>query len=243
MNDIALVTGSGRGIGAVIAQYLASLGIQVAVNYRKSREKALKVVETIREQGGYAKAFQADITEAKQVKGLIEDVTSSFGGLNIIITNAGYYLYRPLLQMPPEEWDKLIRINLYGTYYCIYYGFPALRACGGGRIITISSSGAQNLLADSKRIAYRIAKTGVIQLTRAFAVELAASSITVNSISPGIIDNGAYSDEYLDKIQSKIPAGRIGKPKDMFQAIDFFLAKESEYVTGTNIEVAGGWNL
>lgn len=240
---VALVIGSGCGIGKHIALHLALMGFNVAITFKSDETSCNRVAAMIEEKGGRASVFQVDVSKESDVSRLFQGVYKTFGLLNILINNAGPYLFKSIMELTPDEWDYILQSNLSGCYYCCHHATPLLRESGWGRIINLSYAGVQSLQAEPDRTPYYIAKAGILALTRSYAVALAPYSITVNAIAPGIIENDSYSDQFRRSIPKKIPVGRIGRPQDIIQAVDLFIDEKSDFITGTCIEVAGGWRL
>lgn len=242
-NPVALITGGGRGIGADVARFLASQKFQVVVNYREKSTDALKVAADIKKVGGTCSLFQADVSESDEVSALVSHTRTEFGPVSVLVHCAGPYLFKPLLELESGEFDYVMRANLNSAYYAIKEVWPSMKKAGWGRIIVFTAASAQNLGADPDRTPYLTAKGGLVQLLRSFAVALAPFGITVNAISPGIINNGSYSQDYVDRIPGKIPAGRIGNSNDIINALRFLLDPGSDYITGSCIDIGGGWKL
>jgi 3-oxoacyl-[acyl-carrier protein] reductase len=240
---VVLVTGSSRGIGRALAHHLAQQGYRLVLHYKTSKEAALAVEDTIIRRGGTACTIQADVSQEKDAERLIEHCISEYGQLHILINCVGPYLYKSILETSPQEWDELIRGNLYSSYYCCHYAIPHLKKAGWGRILNFAFAGVSYLKTEPYRTPYRIAKTGILLLSRSLATVLAPNHITVNVLAPGIVDNGNYSEEYVDRITPEIPAGRIGLPEDVYQVVDFLINPDHTYLTGICIEIAGGWHL
>jgi NAD(P)-dependent dehydrogenase (short-subunit alcohol dehydrogenase family) len=233
----ALVTGSAKGIGKALVLALAEDGFDVGVHYRSSRDAAESVVREALARGSRAIALQADVTRRDQAEQLVESTCEAFGSLDVLINNVGDYHRGPLADLPSDTWHAMFDSNLHATFYTCQKATAIMRAHGGGRIINIGYAGAENLVARPGIAAYAIAKTGVILYSKALAKSEAANGITVNVISPGVMEN---SDT---KPLREIPMQRSGRLEELIAAARFLLAPEASYVTGVTIEVAGGWNL
>lgn len=239
----AIITGSAKGIGAAIARLFAENGANVVINYRKSREAARKLNEEISSTGAGSIAVKADVSNPDEAKMLIQTAVKSFGRIDILVNNAGDFLYKSIEDTSVEEWRGTIENNLHSTFYCIKESLDDMRKRSWGRIINIADARADKLNAQPLKTAYSIAKTGIIQLTRSFAVTGAKYGITVNAISPGYIDCGNYSEKFIKSCEERIPAGKLGTPEDIAQTALFLVSDSASYITGANIEVAGGAEL
>lgn len=234
----ALVTGSARGIGRALVLALARDGFDVVVHYRSSRAQAEEVAAEARSYGGSAHLLQADVTDPVAAAGLVEESHRLLGGLTVLVNNVGNYHHGPLDELDPETWQEMFASNLHATFYTSRRAVPLMRAGGGGRIINLGYAGAEHLVARPAIAPYGIAKTGVILYSKALAKSEAANGITVNVISPGVMENSVT----LPK-ERAIPAGRVGRLGELVEAARFLVSPQAAYVTGTTIEVAGGWNL
>jgi len=233
----ALVTGSARGIGRALALALAADGFDIAIHYRSSRQDAETVAAEASRQGVRSTAFQADVTHPRQAHRLIEEVHRHFGRLDALVNNVGNYHLGPLAETTVSTWHEMFASNLHSTFYTCQHAVPLMRAQGGGRIINIGYSGAEILKARPAITAYAIAKTGVILYSKALAKSEAGNGITVNVISPGVMENS------VTKPIQEIPMGRPGRLLELTAAARYLLSPEAGYLTGITIEVAGGWNL
>lgn len=236
-NRIALVTGSSRGIGREIALKLAGVTAGVAVHYHKDKKAAESVVADIQDKKKKSAAFQADLTVEEEAFLLIENVTRDMGKIDILVNNFGPILVKPWEKVTAEEWDEIFRANVESALFCIKAALPNMREGKWGRIINIGYSRAEQLTAFPTIVPYAIAKTGLLILTRTIAASEAASGITVNMVSPGLIEGGILPKD------KNIPSLRMGKYRDVSSAVDFLVSRESGYITGTNLIVAGGWRL
>jgi NAD(P)-dependent dehydrogenase (short-subunit alcohol dehydrogenase family) len=234
----ALVTGSATGIGRAILLELAALGHDVAVHYRHSKEQAAEVADLARQAGVTAVTLAADVTVEQQARALVDDAHSVFGRLDVLVNNVGDYHHGPLFQLSSEQWHHIIASNLHSTFYTCQRALPYLRAAqNGARIINLGYAGAELLKARPNIAAYLIAKTGVIQYSKSLALAEAANGITVNVISPGVMDN---SDT---KPLKELPLGRTGHLSELAAAVRYLVSQDAAYTTGVTIEVSGGWNL
>lgn len=245
-DQVAIVTGSGRGLGAAMAQGLAAQGAQLVVCDR-DLSAAETTAAAIRAQGRTAIAAPVDITEADSCAVLIQTAISQFGKVNILVNNAGIDIIKPALALTEPEWNKVIDVDLKGQFLCAQVAARQMIAQGeGGSIIFISSIastvGIQNL------VAYSAAKAGVNQLTRVLALEWAPAQIRVNAIAPGYFENimqGAAvehdSPEKQQQIRSFTPMQRRGQPEELVGPVVFLASAAASYVTGTILYVDGGY--
>ncbi len=234
---IALVTGSSRGIGREIALRLADDVGSVAVHYKSRRQAALEVVREIRAKGKRSHAFAADLARPGAGGRLIKRIEERFGRLDILVNNFGPILIKPWEEFKPAEWESLFRANLISALECIKAALPGMRARRWGRIINIGYHRVEQLLAFSTITPYAVAKTGLLILTRSVAASELESGITVNMVSPGLIEGGRLP------AKMKIRPGRLGKAKDVAEAVAFLASKKADRITGTNLVVAGTWKL
>jgi 3-oxoacyl-[acyl-carrier protein] reductase len=236
-DKIALVTGSSRGIGRDVALRLADKVGGVAVHYFSQRQAALGVVESIRQKGKRSAAFRADLSSEKSANLLIQKVQNRFGRLDILINNFGPILVRPWKEVTAKEWESVYRNNLLSALYCMKTALPGMRRRKWGRIVNLGYSRVEQLTAFTTITPYAITKTGLLLLTRTAAQTEAPVGITVNMVSPGLMEGGVLpKDEH-------VPAGRLGKYNDVSSAVLFLVSEDAGYVTGTNLIVAGGWKL
>ncbi len=232
----ALVTGSAKGIGKAILLALAKHGYDVAVHYRSSLEGAQSVEKEASSFGVKTVVLQADVTKPDEAQTLVQKAHETFGRLDVLINNVGDYHNGPLSELRLEQWHDMLNSNLNAVFYTCQAAVPLMQQ-NGGRIINIGFAGTENLIARPRSVAYVIAKTGVLLYSKALAKSEAINSITVNVVSPGVIENS------ISQPIEDIPMKRTGTFDELVSAVLYFLSPEARYVTGTNLQIAGGWNL
>ena len=241
-NKVAIVTGAGRGLGKGIALKLAAEGAKVVVA-DILEENALAVVAEITAAGGKAVAAVANIARKNEVEAMVATAISAFGGLDIMVNNAGINRDGQLFKMSDEDWDLVISVNLTGTFYCTRLAAQHMREKSYGRIINIAS---MSWLGNFGQANYAAAKAGVVGLTKTAARELAKKGITCNAICPGFIDTDmtrGVPDKVWDIMVGKVAAGRAGTPEEVGNVVAFLASDEAAYVTGEVINVSGGMVL
>ena len=239
--SVALVTGASGGMGRAIAAYLASAGASVAVHYNSGKEAALELVEEITSSGGTAAAVRGDVSQAEQIEAMVAEVMERWGKIDILVNNAGITRDSLLLRMSSEAWDKVMEVNLRGTYLCTKYVLPQMVRLRYGRIVNMSS--VVGLSGNPGQANYAASKAGLIGFTKAMARELASRNITVNAVAPGYITTAMVeqlSEEARSHIMARIPMGRFGTPQDVAEAVIFLCGRESGYITGQVISIDGG---
>jgi len=236
----AVITGSAKGIGAGIARYFAECGAHVVINFRRSDSEARKLHETINRNGGVSLVVKADVSKPLEAEHLIETAINKLGKVDILINNAGEFLYKSVDTITANEWHSIIENNLHSTFYCIKAALEDMRKRKWGRIINIADMDADKISIHPMKTPYMISKTGMLLLTRSIAAAVASYGITVNAVSPGYIDSGNYSESFKQHILDKIPLGRLGTPEDIAQTAAFLASDEAAYITGANIAVTGG---
>jgi len=239
--QVALVTGSSRGIGAVIARRLAQAGTKVGVNYHTSRDAASGVVKAITADGGEALLLEGDISQEHSAEAAVKRVLEQWGRIDILVNNAGITRDRLLLRMTPEEWDQVLDVNLRGAFLCTKFVMPHLIRQRQGRIINISS--VVGLSGNPGQTNYAAAKAGLIGFTKALAREVASRQVTVNALAPGFITTGMVeqlSEETRKQILARIPMGRFGTSEDVAEAVLFLCSEGAGYITGQVLTIDGG---
>jgi NAD(P)-dependent dehydrogenase (short-subunit alcohol dehydrogenase family) len=242
-NDVAIVTGAGRGIGSTIATTLAAEGATLVVA-DLDLDAARRTADAITRAGGQAISSPVDIAESAQVQRLIDDTLSRFGRIDILVNNAGVGLNQPFLSTTLEQWELQIRVNLTGTFLCGQAAARAMADRGQGRIVNIASISGQR--GGQGRAAYGAAKAGVILLTKVMAVELAPLGVRVNAVSPGPVDTDQSRQTHTPSTRQayydRIPARRYGEREEIAAAALFLASRESSFVNGHVLNVDGGFN-
>lgn len=240
---VALVTGGSRGIGAAIAKALADDGADVTISYAASADKADAVVKELRKKGVRAEAFRADQANTKEVEGLVETVVKRFGRLDILVNNAGVFASGPVHDRANNlaELERLFAINVGGVATAVRTAAPLMP--DGGRIISIGSVAGDTSpwpgIAD-----YSATKGAVAAYTRGWARDLGPRGMTVNNVQPGPIDTdmAPQEGEVADGLKARTVFGRYGKPEEVAAAVAFLASPAAAYITGTTLNVDGGYN-
>jgi len=242
-NKIALVTGGSRGLGRSIALELAKEGCDVYLNYvsDSSREMAEAVVAEIQKSGHRSRAFQVNVSLYDPVKQMVDEIIAAEGKIDYLVNNAGINNDKPLMLMSPEDWQKVIDINLTGTFNCTKAVIIPMLKEKSGKIVNISS--VTGMIGMSGQTNYGASKAGIIGFTKCLAKEVAKYNITVNAIAPGFIETEMVEhlkDDYKKKILSEIPVGRFGKSEEVASMVVYLLSEEASYVTGHVFPIDGG---
>ena len=240
---VAIVTGASRGIGRAVAAELAAQGAKVIVNFLSNEDAAKETVATIVDLGGDAHAMQFDVANSEAVETAMKEVTASFGGLHILVNNAGVAANALTLGARDSEFRRAIDVNLGGTFNCTRAALRQLmRAHGGGRIINIASIVGET--GSAGQGAYAAAKAGIVGLTKTWAREYASRGLTVNAVSPGVIATdmtaGELSAARKEELLKAIPLGRVGAPEEVAHAVAFLAGPRAGYITGQVVRVNGG---
>lgn len=237
----ALVTGASRGIGRAIALALASKGFAVALNYAGSHDAAEAVKKEIEEAGGKAFTVQGDVSKSEDVDRIFKIVKDEFGGLDVLVNNAGINRDALLIRMKESNWDDVIATDLKSDFLTTKAAAAMMMRKRKGSIINISS--VVGIMGNIGQANYAAAKAGVIGLTKACAKEMAARNIRVNAVAPGFIET-AMTDGIPEKIRegmiASIPMGRMGQPEDIARAVCFLASDDASYITGQVLVVDGG---
>ncbi|MFF0952812.1 SDR family oxidoreductase [Rhizobium leguminosarum] len=242
-NKIAIVTGAGAGIGAATAELFVREGAKVVVaDFDGDAAKA--VADKL---GDNAISCKVDVRKSDEVKAMVDLAVSRFGGLDVIVNNAGRGMIGTVETTGEDDWDDIVAVNLKGVYLCSKYAIPALRKRGGGSIVNTASNIVTFGIKD--RAAYVAAKGGVGALTRAMALDHAPDNIRVNSVAPGVIWSNYYDkmlkqvddpDAFVNGLKARAPMARVGQPEDIANAILYLASAESSFATGSMLTVDGG---
>lgn len=237
---IALVTGSGQGIGRRIALELASCGATVVTNDINSANAEASLAE-IRKLGADGMAIPADVSNAEQVETMMKSIMEAYGKLDILVNNAGTTRDNLIIKMPEDEWDLIIRVNLKSAWLCSKAATRPMMRARYGRIVNMSSvSGIAGQMGQTN---YSSSKAGLIGMTKALAREVASRGITVNAVAPGFIKTALTEkmpQEILDTLVKQIPVGRWGTVEDVANAVLFLVSDQASYITGHVLSVDGG---
>jgi 2-deoxy-D-gluconate 3-dehydrogenase len=242
---VALVTGGNGGIGLGIAKGLARAGADVAIAGRNDAKNAAALAE-LKALGGRAIALVADVNDGEQVRRMVADAVRAFGGLDILVANAGINIRKPPQDYSMAEWHQIMDTNLSSVFACCQAAHPEMKKRGGGKIVTIGSM--TSLFGFDVGPVYAASKGAVVQLTKSLAAAWAKDNIQVNSILPGFIDTeltqGARRNipGMHERVVGRTPARRWGEPADLAGAAVFFAGRASDFVTGTALPVDGGFS-
>jgi 2-hydroxycyclohexanecarboxyl-CoA dehydrogenase len=248
MGRVAVVTGGASGMGLAIARQLAARGDRVGVLDLQG-EAVLRAAAELRESGAAAIGVEADVTDRKGVDLALDKVRAELGPIAIMVTSAGLDAFERFADISIQSWERILAVNLTGTFHCLQAAVPDMLQARWGRIVTISSSSAQS---GAPRMAhYAAAKAGVIGLTRALALELARKGITVNVVTPGMIDTpmlrraaaGGEIGAVEKTAASAVPIGRAGTPEEIAATCGFLCSEEAAFITGQVVAVNGGMVL
>jgi len=241
---VAIVTGGNSGIGKAIVQYLAELGAQVVIDYRSHPEATEELEREIGSYGGCSFGVQADVSKLDDLQRLIDTAVAQYGRIDVMVNNAGVETRTSVLDTTPEQYDKVLDVNLRGVFFATQYAAKQMIAQGGGgRIINISSVHEDWPMPGNT--AYCLAKGGVRMLTRTAALELAPHGITMVNVGPGAVatpinDSTMNNPELMAKLNAAIPLGRMARPEEIAKVVGFLASDSASYITATTIFADGG---
>lgn len=246
---VALITGAGSGIGQAIAVLFAREGAKVVVA-DISQKEGKETAAFIKKEGGEAMFVEADVSKSASVQMTVKKAVDRYEKLNLLVNNAGIECTGSVTVLAEEDWDRVISINLKGTFLCSKYSAPKMIQSGGGVIINIAS--VLGLIGSKGEAAYCASKGGIISLTRAMALDFAADRIRVNCICPGSVLTptfkrvmkavGSYEDSFARNLE-KIPLRRVAEPEEIAQAALYMASEKSSYMTGSAMIIDGGWSM
>ena len=248
-NKIALVTGSGRGIGRTIALHFAERGADVIVNFFRNREPAEETARAVEKLGRRALLVKADVGDLDDLNRLFDEIEKEFAALDIFVHNAASGYNRPALEQKPKGWDWTMNINARALLFAAQRAVPLMEKRGGGSIVSISSAGSTRVLPDY--VVVGASKAALESLTRYLGVELAPRNIIVNAVSPGVVETEALThfaaleskENILQKFVQSVPAGRLVSPEDVAGVVAFLCSPAAKMIIGQTIHVDGGYTL
>jgi 3-oxoacyl-[acyl-carrier protein] reductase len=245
-DKIALVTGSSRGVGRAVAVAYAREGAKIMINYTSNEKAAKEVVVEIRNLGGQAEAFRADVAKKADAQAIVQATIDAFGGIDILVNNAGFTRPAMMLKMSEEQWDEVVNIHMKGPFLCTQAAAQHMSRKNSGKVINVTS--VAGLVGTVGQINYSAAKGGVISMTKSMARELARYNICVNVISLGIVSTDMSekitTDEKLKEIyMNRILLKRFAEPEDISPAFVFLASNQGDYVTGQLFCVDGGYGM
>jgi 3-oxoacyl-[acyl-carrier protein] reductase len=235
---VAVVTGGARRLGRHLCQEMARRSYDVIVVYRSADDDARLLVDEITATGVGARALKVDVADKRAVAAAFAGIAAAEGRVDLLINNVGNYNPQDVTKLDPDVWDETMGANLSGAYYCCYGALALMPA--GGNVINIGMAGLEGIRANRRGADYYVSKTGLLVLTRALAAAYAERQVRVNMVSPGQLENSVDLPP-PDELARWVPIGRSGTLDDISQAVHYLL--DASYVTGVNIDVAGGYRL
>jgi NAD(P)-dependent dehydrogenase (short-subunit alcohol dehydrogenase family) len=239
---VALVTGGGRGIGRVVSERLAVNGHAVAINYLDDARAAEELASSLRSDGLHAEAVRGDVSDPDAVTAMVAEVRSRFGeSPAVVVNNVGEFSLGQVHETSAPRWRRIIDSNLNSAFYVTRELLPEMRRRRFGRVVFIGMAQMLRVRGAPSIAAYAAAKAGVAVLARSLAVEEAPHGITVNCVAPGLIDNGHLPPGQAEWMRGQCPSGRMGRPEEVADAVEFVISDRATYVNGATLSVSGGW--
>jgi 3-oxoacyl-[acyl-carrier protein] reductase len=240
---VALVTGGSRGIGRSLVERFAEVGVHIAINYVRDERAASEAVEAARGLGVEALAVRADVARLEDAEALVSGTLERFGRIDFLVCNAGIWEGAPVEEISEELWDRVLDVNLKGTWTVCRAAVPQMRRQKFGRIVIVSSTAGQRGEANVSN--YAASKGGQISFTKSLAVELATQGINVNAVAPGWVDTGMNDGVFADaarrqSIEQTIPLGRLATAEDIARPVIFLCSEWARHITGEVLNVNGG---
>lgn len=242
-NLSVVITGATRGIGAGIAEMLSNLGAKLTIGHLERDEPALELLNKLKKNNPNVILHKCDLSTPDGARAIIEAANREFGKVDVLVSNLGPFLYRSIDETTIEEWDLMVATNLSTHFYLVRELLNGMRERKYGNFIFIGGVDSGQVRGHRKSAAYSAAKTGLADFMKSLTAEEAGNGIRSNMIAPGIIDNGEYSNGFRERIVTEIPMGYIGEPSDIANAVAWLMSDESRYVTGTVIDVSGGFHI
>ncbi|MCM3712699.1 SDR family NAD(P)-dependent oxidoreductase [Halalkalibacter oceani] len=244
-NKVAIVTGSGSGIGKTIALGLAESGASIVVTELPGKEEAAReTAAEIEKLGQQALVATLDVTKLETIRQMVSEAEAHFGRIDILVNNAGIIIRKPSLEVTEEDWDKVHDVNLKGTFFTSQEVAKVMKEHGGGKIVNIAS--INGVVGFYERAAYCSSKAGIVNLTRVLAIDWAEYGINVNAVGPNYLltpltEKLFSNDEFREDVLYRTPIKRIGTPEDVVGAVVYLASPASNFVTGHTVMVDGGW--
>ncbi|MCR4439855.1 MAG: SDR family oxidoreductase [bacterium] len=241
--QVALITGATGCIGSAVTMSLARSGADVAIGFCENKQKAEDLAQEALRMGRRALTVQADVTSEHQTLALIAEVERRFGRLDILINVVGHFLQKPLVETTAAEWQEMLETNVTSAFLLCKAALSGMRRRRHGRIVNLGLAGLEAGHGFAQIGAHAVAKAALLSLTRSLAKQEAGHGVTVNMVAPGFVYGPQVSEAQARELAARIPAGRLASAAEVASAVVFLASPAASYITGTVIEVAGGWGL
>lgn len=236
----AIITGGAKGIGSAIASRLADDAYSLHIAYNNSVDEFTKLTDELASKNITLSSTRGNIADSKTTSKIVSDCLSNHDRIDAVILNAGQFTMRNINNISPDEWRELIDTNLSSSIFILKHAIEHLRKTKGN-IIFIGTGSIANQIPAPDYPLYEASKAGLHVLMTSLSVSEAKHGVRVNMVSPGMIDTGGYSDNLIEEYSNQVPLKRLGKPEDIANAVSFLLSDKASYITGTNLDVTGGW--